>query len=145
MITNIPYKGSGPALVDLVAGHIHAGFFNSVATAPYVEQGRLRGLMVSGLKRADRLPNVPTARELGIPGFDENAAYMMLVPGATPGDIVTRLNNELVRALNTPEVKGRLAAEGSEVIGSTHEQAMAAFQRDIEQWTEVIRRTGIKL
>ena len=145
IITNIPYKGEGPALVDLVAGHIHAGFFNLVATAPYIQSGRLRGLMVSGTKRSERLPDVPTAREQGITGFDENPGYMMLVPGATPADIVARLNKELVRALNTPEVKGRLAAEGSEVIGSTHEQAMAAFQRDIEQWADIIRRTGIKL
>lgn len=145
IITNIPYKGSGPALVDLVAGHIHAGFFNLVASAPHVQSGRLRALMVSGVKRSDRLPEVPTAREIGIAGFDENAGYMILVPGATPADIVARLNRELVRALNSPEVKGRLAAEGSEVIGNAHEQAMAAFLRDNEQWADLIKRTGIKL
>ncbi len=78
MVTNIPYKGSGPALVDLVAGHIQAGFFNLVATAPFVDSGRLRGLIVSGSKRSDRLPQVPTAGEVGIKGFEENAGYMKI-------------------------------------------------------------------
>ena len=144
MITNIPYKGSGAALVDLIAGHIHAGFFNIVATAPFADSGRLRGLMVTGSKRSNRLPALPTARESGVPGFDENTVYVILVAGATPADIVARLNREIVRTLNTPEVKGRLAAEGSEVIGSTPEQAMSAFTRDIAQFAELIRRTGIK-
>jgi tripartite-type tricarboxylate transporter receptor subunit TctC len=144
-ITNVPYKGSGPALVDLIAGHIQAGFFNLVATAPYVQSGRLRGLLVTGSKRSDRLPDVPLAREAGIKGFDENVGYLMLVPGATPAEIVSRLNRELVKVLNTPEVKGRLAAEGSEVIGSTPEQAAATFQRDLEQAAELVRRTGMKL
>jgi tripartite-type tricarboxylate transporter receptor subunit TctC len=145
MITNVPYKGSGPALIDLMAGHIHAGFFNSVATTPYVQSGRLRGLMLSGTKRSDRLPDVPTAREVGIAGFDENAGYMIMVPSATPPDVVARLNKELVRSLQTPELKSRFAAEGAEIIGSTHEQAVARQNREIEEWAELIKRTGIKL
>lgn len=145
MITNIPYKGSGPALIDLIAGHIHVGFFNIVATAPYVQSGRLRGLMVSGTKRSDRLPHVPTAREGGITGFDENVTYMIMVPSATPSDIVARLNRELVKAMNSPEVKSRLAVEGSEMIGTSHEQAAAMQSRQIEEWADLIRKTGIKL
>src|SRR5262249_44337191 len=82
-ITNVPYKGSGPALVDLIAGHIQAGFFNLVATAPYVQSGRLRGLLVTGARRSERLPDIPLAREAGIKGFDENVGYLMLVPAAT--------------------------------------------------------------
>lgn len=143
-ITNIPYKGSGAALVDLVAGHIHAGFFNIVATAPFADSGRLRGLLVTGAKRSARLPSLPTALEAGVPGFEDNTVYVILVAGATPPDIVARLNREIVRTLNTPEVKGRLAAEGSIAIGSTPEQAMAAFTRDMNQFAELIRRTGIK-
>jgi tripartite-type tricarboxylate transporter receptor subunit TctC len=145
VITNIPYKGSGPALVDLVAGHIHAGFFNLVATAPYVQSGRLRGLIVSGTKRSDRLPQVPTARELGINGFDDNVSYMIMVPGATPPDVIARLNKELVKVMSSAEVKNRLAAEGSEVISTSHEQAVAMQNRQIEEWADLIRKTGIKL
>ena len=144
-MTNVPYKGSGPALVDLVAGQIHAGFFNFVASAPFVESGRLRGIIVSGTKRTDRLPDIPTAREVGIAGFEENAGYMIMVPGATPPDIVARLHKEILRALNTPEVKNRLAAEGSEVVGSATEQATASLHRQMDQMADLIRRTGIKL
>ena len=143
-ITNIPYKGSGPALVDLVAGHIQAGFFNLVATAPFVDSGRVRGLIVTGSKRSGRLPKVPYAAEAGIKGFEENAGYMMMVPSATPADIIVRLHREIIRTLGTPEVKSRLAAEGSEVIGSSTEQATATLLRDIDVMADLIRRTGIK-
>jgi tripartite-type tricarboxylate transporter receptor subunit TctC len=144
-ITNVPYKGSAPALIDLVAGQIQAGFFNLVATAPFVESGRLRGLIVTGRKRFERLPKVPTAREAGIDGFDENSGYMIMVPGATPADIVARLHREIVKALGRPDVSGRFAAEGSEVIGSTPEEAAAVLHRDMDMWADLIRRTGIRL
>ena len=143
-ITNIPYKGSGPALIDLVAGHIQAGFFNLVATAPFVDSGRVRGLIITGSKRSERLPKVPYAAEAGIKGFEENAGYMMMVPSATPADIIVRLHREIIRTLGTPEVKSRLAAEGSEVIGSSTEQATATLLRDIDVMADLIRRTGIK-
>jgi tripartite-type tricarboxylate transporter receptor subunit TctC len=145
IITNIPYKGSGPALIDQVAGHTHAGFFNLVATAPFVDSGRLRGLVVTGGKRSDRLPNVPSTVESGIKGFDENIGYLMLAPSATPAAIVARLNADIVKVLHTPEVKGRLAAEGSEVVGSTPEQAHAVVLKLIDQWADMVKRTGIKL
>lgn len=143
-ITNVPYKGSGPALIDLVAGHIQAGFFNLVATAPFVDNGRVRGIIVTGAKRSERLPQVPYADEVGIKGFENNAGYMIMVPSATPADVVARLHREIIRTLGTAEVKGRLAQEGSEVIGSSTEQATATLLRDIDQIADLIRRTGIK-
>jgi len=144
-ITNIPYKGSGPALIDQIAGHVHAGFFNLVATLPQVQAGKLRGLLVTGPKRSDTLPNVPNTVELGIKGFDENIGYVMLVPSATPGPIVARLNADINKVLFTAEVKNRLAAEGSEVVGGTAEQANTVVLRQIDQWIELVKRTGIKL
>ncbi len=145
VVTNIPYKGSGPALIDQVAGHTHVGFFNLVATAPFVDSGRLRGLVVSGGKRSERLPKVPSTVESGIKGFDENVGYVMLAPSATPAAIVTRLNADIQKVLFLPDVKGRLAAEGSEVSGSTAEQAQAIVLKQIDQWVDVVNRTGIKL
>jgi len=145
IITNIPYKGSGPALIDQVAGHTHAGFFNLVATAPFVDSGRLRGLVVTGGKRSDRLPKVPSTVESGIKGFDENIGYVMMVPSATPAAIVARLNTSIVKVLHSPEVKGRLASEGSDVVGSTPEQAQAVILKQIDQWADLVKRTGIKL
>jgi tripartite-type tricarboxylate transporter receptor subunit TctC len=144
-ITNVPYKGSGPALIDLVAGHLDAGFFNLVATLPQVQAGRLRGLVITGSKRFDKLPNVPCTKELGIKGFDENAGYLMFAPAATPAAIVTRLNGDIVKVLNTPDVKKRLADEGSDVVGGSPEQASAVVNQLIDQWVSVVQRTGMKL
>jgi tripartite-type tricarboxylate transporter receptor subunit TctC len=144
-VTNIPYKGSGPALIDQVAGHTHVGFFNLVASAPFVDSGRLRGLVVSGAKRSDRLPNVPSTKEVGIKGFDENVGYVMLAPSATPPAIVTRLNADIQRTLFLPDVKGRLASEGSEVQASTPDEAQGIVLKQIDQWVDVVKRTGIKL
>jgi tripartite-type tricarboxylate transporter receptor subunit TctC len=144
-VTNIPYKGSGPALIDQVAGHTHVGFFNLVASAPFVDSGRLRGLVVSGDKRSDRLPNVPSTKEVGIKGFDENVGYVMMAPGATPAPVVTKLNADIQKVLFMQEVKGRLASEGSEVQSSTPEQAQAIVLKQIDQWVDVVKRTGIKL
>ena len=143
--TNIPYKGSGPALVDQVAGHTHVGFFNLVASAPFVDSGRLRGLVVSGSKRSERLPNVPSTVEAGIKGFDENVGYVMLAPSATPAPVVTRLNADIQKVLFMQEVKGRLAAEGSEVQSSTPEQAQTIVLKQIDQWVDVVKRTCIRL
>lgn len=87
---------------------------------------------------------VPYAAEAGIKGFEENAGYIMMVPGATPAELIARLHREIIRTLGTPEVKSRLAAEGSEVIGSSTEQATATLLRDIDIMAYLIRRTGIK-
>ena len=144
-ITNVPYKGSGPALIDQIAGHVHAGFFNLVATLPQVQGGKLRGLLVTGPKRSDTLPNVPNTVELGIKGFDENIGYVMLVPAATPAPVIARLNADINKVLHTPEVKNRLAAEGSEVVGGTSDQANTVVLKQIDQWVELVKRTGIKL
>jgi tripartite-type tricarboxylate transporter receptor subunit TctC len=145
VITNVPYKGSGPALIDQIAGHVHVGFFNLVATLPQVQGGKLRGLVVTGSKRFEGLPNVQSSKEAGIKDFDENVGYLMLVPGATSPAVVSRLNGDIVKVLNNPDVKGRLAAEGSEVVGSTPEQASAVVNKQIDQWVNVVKRTGIKL
>jgi tripartite-type tricarboxylate transporter receptor subunit TctC len=144
-ITNIPYKGSGPALIDQIAGHVHVGFFNLVATAPYVVAGKLRGIVVTGSKRSNKLPAVPSTKESGVKGFDENVGYLMLAPGATPKEIVRRLNADIVKVLRGPEVSSRLVAEGSEVVGSTPEEAMAVVNGQLDQWADIVRRTGIKL
>ncbi len=145
IITHIPYKGSGPALIDQIAGHIHAGFFNLVATLPHVQSGRLRPLLVTGSNRSGKLPDVPSTVELGIKGFEENSGYMIMAPGATPADIVTRLHREMLKGVRAPEVTAQLANEGAEVIGNTPEQAAAAVNRGLDQWADVVRRTGIRL
>jgi tripartite-type tricarboxylate transporter receptor subunit TctC len=143
-IVHIPYKGTGPALNDMIAGQVQVALFNMIAALPVVQSGRLRGLAVSGAKRSGRIPELATLSELGIPGFEEVGGHMIMVPAATPKDIIARLHQEILKALNSPEVKARLESEGAEIIGNTPEQAAAVIRADMEKWAEVIRRTGIR-
>jgi tripartite-type tricarboxylate transporter receptor subunit TctC len=115
-----------------------------IAALPVVQSGRLRALAVSGAKRSTRLPNIPTIAESGVPGFEEVSGHMIMVPTATPKEIVARLHQEMIKALQSPEVKSRLEGEGADIIGNTPEQAAAIIRSDLEKWADVIRRTGIK-
>jgi len=144
-ITHIPYKGTGPALTDMIAGQEQAALFNMIAALPVVQSGRLRALAVSGAKRSPMLPDIPTIAEAGVPGFEEVGGHMIMIPAATPKDIIARLNREMVKSLQTPDVKARLESEGADVIGSTPEQAAAIMRADLDKWAEVIRKTGIKV
>lgn len=143
-IVHIPYKGTGPALVDLIAGQVQVGLFNMIAALPPVKSGKLRAIAVSGARRSKALPDMLTIEESGIPGFDEVGGHMILVPGATPRDIVGRLHQEFLKVLQQPEVIARLASEGAEVMGIGPEQASAIIRNDIEKWAKVIRATGIR-
>src|SRR5258706_6120840 len=143
-ITHIPYKGTGPALTDMIAGHEQVAMFNMIATLPVVQSGRLRALAVSGAQRSSRLPNIPTIAESGVPGFEEVNGHMIMAPAATPKEIIARLHQEMIKALQSPEVKSRLESEGADIIGNAPEQAAAIIRADLEKWADVIRRTGIK-
>ena len=142
-ITHIPYKGTGPALNDMVAGQTQVSMFNLIAALPVVQSGRLRGIAVSGAKRSDKLPELPTLAELGIKGFEVPTGHMVMTQTATPKDIVARLHQEIVKALQSPDVKSRLEAEGAEVIGNTPEQAAAIVRSEMDKWADVIRKTGM--
>ena len=143
-ITHIPYKGTGPMLIDHMAGHIQVSLLNLIAALPQVETKRLRALIVTGVKRSNKLPEVPTFEESGIAGFDDISGHMILVPAGTPKDIIARLNRELVKALRAPEVVARLENEGAEIIGNTPEEAAAIVRADLDKWADVIKRSGIK-
>lgn len=142
--THIAYKGAGPALTDLVAGHVHFQLANMIASLQFVRNGRLRGIAVSGSKRSLTLPDVPTIAESGIRGLEEVGGHMIMVPGATPAAIVQRLHQELVKVLQQPEVASRLAAEGAEVFGTPPEQAAAVIRAEIQKWAKIIRQLGLQ-
>ncbi len=144
-ITHIPYKGTGPALTETIAGQMQVSMFGILAALPSVQNGRLRALAVTEARRSALLPEVPTLAEAGVDGINEAASHMIMVPAATPKDVVARLNREMVTALQTPAVKSRLASEGGEAVGNTAEQASAMVRTDLEKWIDVVRRTGIKL
>ena len=142
-ITHVPYKGTGPALNDMVAGQVQVGMFNLIAAMPIVQSGRLRGIAVSGAKRSDKLPALPTLAELGVKGFEVPTGHMIMAPAATPKDIIARLHQEIVKALNSPDVKTRLEHEGAEIVGNTPEQAAALIRGELAKWADVIKKTGI--
>jgi tripartite-type tricarboxylate transporter receptor subunit TctC len=143
-VTHVPYKGIGAAYPDLMAGTIHFVFGGILTALPHVKAGRLRGLAVSGAKRMSALPDLPTVAEAGVPGFAVSQWYAVLAPSKTPRAIVDRLNREINKAVDDPEVSRRIAAEGSEAIGSTPQQLGAHIQSERARWARVIKQAGIK-
>jgi tripartite-type tricarboxylate transporter receptor subunit TctC len=143
-LLHIPYKGAGPALIDTIAGQCQVLMVNIIAGLPHVKGGRLCALAVSSAKRASVAPELPPLSDT-IPGFDESGQHGILAPGGTSREIVQRLNAEVVKALNSNEIKSRLAAEGAEVAGSTPEQYAASLKSDVAKWAKVIKASGIKV
>jgi tripartite-type tricarboxylate transporter receptor subunit TctC len=144
-IVHIPYKGGNTAHNDLVAGFVQVYFGTILSTLPVVRSGKLRALGVSTEKRNSALPDVPTVAEAGVPGFAYSGWYAVLAPARTPRDITTALNREIVTLLQAPDVKDRLAAEGSTVVASTPEELRTHLQRDIAKWQKVVKAANIRL
>jgi tripartite-type tricarboxylate transporter receptor subunit TctC len=143
-MVHIPYKGAGPAMNDLVAGQVQVQMVNMIAGLPLAKNGRIRALGVSSARRSDAAPELPTIAESGVPGFDEGGQHGILIPSATPRDIVLKLNQEIVRAIRSPDVKRRLESEGADVVGSTPEQYAAVIRSDVEKWAKIVQKTGIR-
>jgi tripartite-type tricarboxylate transporter receptor subunit TctC len=144
-MTLIPYKGSAPALIDLVAGHVY-GHVDQISSAlPYIKAERIRAIAVTTAKRAVALPEVPTLAESGVPGFDASTVTGVLAPAATPREVLTRLNSALVKILATAAVKERFVAVGAEVQPSSAEELAAYIREDLAQWVKVVKQAGIKV
>jgi tripartite-type tricarboxylate transporter receptor subunit TctC len=143
-ITHVPYKGSGPALTDLIGGQVQAMFANMPGTLQHVKAGRLRVLAVTGDRRASILPEVPTIAESGLPGYRAATWFGILAPAGTPGEIVMRLNAELAKALASPDIVEHLKNEGADIVAGSPEQFRDFLKSEIERWGPVIRAAGIK-
>ena len=143
-MTHIPYKGMGAAYADLIAGNIELSFPTIVSSQAHIRAGRLRGLAVTGPKRAPAMPEVPTMSEAGIQGVVVTNWYGILAPAGTPRPIIERLNKEIVNALRQPEMMKRLVADGSEAIGSSPEELRAHIAAERDKWAKVIKAAGIK-
>jgi tripartite-type tricarboxylate transporter receptor subunit TctC len=130
-------------VVDLVGGQVQLMFANLVAALPQVKTGRIRALAVTGEKRAAAAPELPTVIEAGVPGYVVISWFGVLVPAATPREIVMRLNAELAQAMRAPDIKDRLAGDGAEPTVGTPEQFAAFIKSDIALWTKVIKNAGI--
>ena len=143
-LVHVPYKGSGNAMPDMLAGNVQLAFDSMLSSVPYIGSGRLRPLGVSALKRAGVLPQVPTLSEAGLEGFEAGSWYGFLAPAKTPRDIVARLNEEILKALKLPEVQERLASLGTDPIGSSPAQFDEQIRRDLAKWGKVVQAAGIR-
>ena len=144
-IVMVPYKGMGPALVDLIAGNVDVTFSNPAASHGYVQAGRLKALAVTGEKRSAVLPEVPTMAEAAIPGFEASTWWGILAPAGTPGAVVTEVNGELARALIQREVASRIVALGADLVGGPPERLATHLQAEIVKWRKVVRDANIRL
>jgi tripartite-type tricarboxylate transporter receptor subunit TctC len=143
-IVHIPYKGTGPAMGDLLGGHIPMSFSPIATTAANVSAGLLRGLAVTSVHRNKLLPDVPTMIEAGVPNFDAVLAYGLVAPAGTPREVVERLNKALRDALASDEVKKQLELDGTEITPSTPEQYADFIDRDEKKWSELVKASGVE-
>jgi tripartite-type tricarboxylate transporter receptor subunit TctC len=141
---HIPYKGGGPAVIELIAGQTQIMFANMPTAIQYVRDRRLRALAVTGARRAPAMPELPTVAESGVPGYEVTAWYGVSAPAKTPRAIVERLHDEIARALNAPDLRERLTSQGADPNPQTPEQYTAFVQNEIVKWAKVIHAAGIK-
>jgi tripartite-type tricarboxylate transporter receptor subunit TctC len=141
---HVPYKGSGQAVVDLVGGQVQAMVSGMSSVMPHIKAGRLRPLAVTGAKRSSAVPDVPTIAESGFPKFQSTAWYGVLAPAGTSSAIVTRLHDEIIRALKLPDVRERLEYVGFEIVGSTPAAFGDFIKTEIKKWAPVVKASGAK-
>jgi tripartite-type tricarboxylate transporter receptor subunit TctC len=142
-MVHIPYKGGAPAMVDLIGGAVQLIFASAPTAVPQVKAGRIRGLAVTTLKRSVMLPDLPTIAEAGLPGYDADNWYGMVTRAGTPREIILRLNSEIRRALEAPDVKQVLLGQGLEVAPGTPEAFGAYMKSEYEKWAKVIKDAKI--
>ena len=143
-LLHVPYRGSGPAVVDLVAGRITMMFDATPSLLPFITAGKLRALAAASPQRHRLLPDVPSFAELGYPGMDIALWYGMAAPGGTPAPIVQRLNAELIKILTMRDIRKSLTEQGADVQGGTPEEFVAFMRNESARWGTVVKRAGIK-
>lgn len=144
-ITHVPYKGSGPAVADLVGGRVQIMFDAAPSLIQHVRSGKLRVLAAASPQRNRLLPEVPTFAELGYPKIAVSLWYGLLAPAGTPGGTIERLNREVIRALESPDVRERLLAQGAEPMPGTPEAFASFMQEERAKWAPVVKQAGVKL
>jgi tripartite-type tricarboxylate transporter receptor subunit TctC len=143
-MVHVPYKGGGPAVADLVSGQVMMTFGNLTTVLPFSNAGRVRALAVTSSKRSPALPNLPTMAEAGVPGFEAATWNGLIAPAATPKDIVAKLNADIVKVLNMPDTRAKLASNGLEPIGDTPAAFSAHISNEIARWGKVVKAARIK-
>jgi tripartite-type tricarboxylate transporter receptor subunit TctC len=143
-MTHVPYKGGAPMMIDLVGGQVNVMFVSAPQAIPQVKAGRIKALAIGSASRIAQLPDTPTVAET-LPGFTAQSWVGMLVPAGTPKKTVARYNAEAKKALADPEVRGKLSAQGFEVVGSSPEEFLAFARAESEKWAKVIRDYNIRV
>jgi tripartite-type tricarboxylate transporter receptor subunit TctC len=144
-LLHVPYKGAGPAIIDLVAGHVQLGFDVIPVAGPQVKAGKLRALGVTSAKRSALFPDLPTVTESGVADFDMSTWWGLVAPAAVNKDVIARLNGETVRALRLPDVKERIAAAGADVVGSSPEEFAAFIRNERAKYARIVKEANIKI
>jgi tripartite-type tricarboxylate transporter receptor subunit TctC len=140
---HVPYRGGGPAVIDLVGGHVQSGFVNILEALPHVNAGRLRALAVSTPRRSPVAPSIPTVAESGVAGYEVVQWSGVLGPAGMPKEIVGRLNGEIVKIIARPEIRDRLIASGADPGGGTPEQFGALIKADIAKWSRAVKAVKV--
>ena len=144
-IVHVPYKGSGDAIKDLLAGTVNMNFDTMPPVLPHIQSGRLRGLAISTPKRLAQLPDVPTFEEAGIKGFDVTNWYGVMAPGGTPRELVAKLNADINKAMQVPEVRARLEAVGTQLNEQSAAQFDAFMKAEVAKYAKLIKDAGIRI
>jgi tripartite-type tricarboxylate transporter receptor subunit TctC len=140
----IHYKGAGPALIDLLGGHVQLQFVSMPAAMQHIRSGKLRAIAMTGETRSPAAPDIPTMAEEGLPGFLVSTGFGLFVPAGTPRPIIDKLHDAVVKTLKIPEVKKRLAEQGADPVGSTPEEYEAFVRSEIAKWMKVVKEAGIQ-
>ena len=144
-MTHIPYKGSAPALTDLVGGQVQLMFDNLPSSLAFIKAGKLRALAVTSAQRSPALPDVPTVAESGVPGFEATSWFGLLAPAGTPRDIVAKINADTQKWLASPDAKDKLAAQGAAAAGGSPEDFAKHIQAETAKWARVVKESGAKV
>jgi tripartite-type tricarboxylate transporter receptor subunit TctC len=143
-LTHVPYRGTGPALTDLIGGHVSIYFSSLPSAVGIVADGKVRALAVTGTQRSHVFPNVPTVAEAALPGFEAVLHYGIVAPAGTPQPIVDKLSAALREAVNAPDTKERMAKDGTEPLPSTPAEYAADIDREETKWSAVVKQSGAK-
>ena len=144
-IVHVPYKGAGPALIDVMGGHVPIMFDNLPSSTEHIKAGKLRGLAVTTAERAPSMPDLPTVAESGLPGYETYTWNALFAPAGTPPEVIARLNEAAVQAVGDPQVQAKLQAVGASVVGSTPEQLAAHVQAELAKWAPVVKASGAQI
>ena len=144
-LLNVAFKGGGPAMIDIVAGHTKVGFATTITVEPFIRSGRVRALGVGALTRSAVLPEVPTVAEAGVPGYEVANWIGIVAPAGTPADIVPKLNREISAIQDTPEAQKQFAARGAEFVRMSPSEFGAFLQKELVKWERVVKEGKIKV